>query len=674
MYLPKTSKSSGSGTLFESTSPSAHQPSMPASAATSGLAQVLVSVLKIRRPSHRRLRKAHAIAVVSGLLGDPHVAISLLLCAATTSAADGASSSCIKSYPRVLLLSSVHHCRRHPDSVHYWNSLVRTSSAGPDAADSLRLYSAMLALSAARPDAHTFSFLLRACELASPVGGASRHVASTHAAIFRTGFVSDVVVGTNLFRAYVAAGIVADARNLFDEMTHRDLVAWNAMLACYCRVGLHGEALGLYGEMTNSGVGLDEFTAVALLSSCAHVGALDLGMGLHQFVEENRLLNLFVANALIDMYAKCGRLDAAQRVFDGMSQRDVFTWNSMIAGLGIHGRGDEAGLIFGQMLAAGFQPNAISFLGLLLGCSHQGLVEQGQSYFQMMSSQFGLRPDIKHYGCLVDMLGRAGELKKALDAIRCSPWADNPVLWRTLLSACKIHGDVQMGELAMDSLVRMGAHHAGDCSLLATVYAKMGDKEGMARMRKMVKDHGIKTTPGWSWIEVVGGVRKFVVGDTSHKDTLEIYRKLKEVVQQAALMGYNAPEERHIVSGVAGMEEDWWEREGGGYHSEKLAIAFGLARMPEGTTLRIVKNLRVCRDCHTFTKFVSKVYGREVVVRDRLRFHHFRDECLNVSEYSKFLVMYPPEIPSEIGLMHNALPFMKVKLSRSLSLLVGMGL
>lgn len=435
--------------------------------------------------------------------------------------------------------------------------------------------------------------------------------------------------------AYAGNGDIETARRVFDEMPHRDLVAWNAMISCYSKAGLHTAALNIYENMKVLGVGLDEFTVAGLLSSCAHVGALNLGVEMHGFVDRSRLLdNVVVCNALIDMYAKCGNLDRARRVFDEMRRRDVLTWNSMIIGLGIHGRGSEALLFFRQMLNEGFRPDPITFLGLLCGCSHQGLIEEGVRCFQMMSSEFNLTPGIKHYGCMVDLFGRAGKLESALQFIATSPPGNDPVLWRTLLSASKIHGNVKMGEVAMGNLVRIEACNAGDCVLLSEIYAKAGDREGVARMRKMSRCQGIKTTPGWSWIEISSIVHRFVVDDKSHPDTEEIHQKLEEMIHRAAMIGYV---EDKCVMPLLESSEEWssteWSENTGHYHSEKLAIAFGLLRTKEGTSLRIVKNLRICRDCHSLAKFTSKVFDREIIVRDRVRFHHFRDGLCSCKDY-----------------------------------------
>ncbi|WOK95206.1 hypothetical protein Cni_G03913 [Canna indica] len=525
-----------------------------------------------------RLRKIHAQVLLHGYQDHPDVSDKLLSFCATSAAGN-------LSFARLLFSRLPHPATNH------WNALIRGAARGGVPLHAISDYNVMMRRASSRPDAFTFAFLLKACALAK----AKSKCRESHASIVRSGFSSHVIVGTNLVRAYADNGFISEARMVFDEMPEKDLVSWNSMISCYCHAGVHDDALKVYDEMRLAGVGLDEFTAVGLLSSCAHLGALNFGVWIHKFAEENGFLrrSLFVGNALIDMYAKCGSLDKAHRVFDGMRRRDNFTWNSMITGLGIHGHADEAISLFERMLMAGVQPNSISFLGLLMGCSHHGLVEDGLKYFQLMSSAYNIKPDLKHYGCMVDMFGRAGKLDKALEFINDLSCKDDPVLWRTLLNASRIHGNLEMGEIAIQNLVKLSAHNAGDCALLSDIYEHAGDGEGVSRMRKMVKDQGIKTTPGWSWIEIHGKVRKFVVGDTSHAESKEIYKKLKEMISKADSLGY--AKETSKISEKDHSTVKWLEKyvdDGADYHSEMLAIALGLATTPEGTSLRIVKNLR----------------------------------------------------------------------------------
>ncbi|KAG9460013.1 hypothetical protein H6P81_004521 [Aristolochia fimbriata] len=557
--------------------------------------------------SMQKLKRIHAQIFVNGCHSDPSIVEKLLnFCSVSVSGN--------LSYARILF-SQIENPR-----ISAWNSIIRGSSQSPYPLEAILLYNRMIQDSHCHPDNYTFSFLLKACFKAK----ADKKCREAHGSIIRLGYLSDASVSTNLVRCYGGSGLVETAKKLFDEMHEKDLVAWNSMLSCYSQVGLHTEAMEIYGRMRTSNVEPDEFTVVSLLSSCAHLGALRFGIEMHKFAEDNGFIgNVFVGNALIDMYAKCGDLERARQVFSSMKKKDLSTWNSIIVGLGVHGCGAEAIWFFRQMLGLGVRPNAITFIGLLSGCSHQGLVNDGIAYFHMMRSEFWLNPSIKHLGCMVDLFGRAGKFEDAFQFIENTEARDDPVLWRTLLSACRIHRNVVMGEVAMRNLVRLSSQNAGDCVLMSGIYADTGDRQGVSRMRKLIRYQGIKTNPGWSWIEIDGIVHKFVVDDKSHTDIKEIHCKLKEVVHKSRLAGY--VEEMSSSIGFQSTEEssEAWIGNSNNYHSEKLAIAFGLTRTPPGTTLRIVKNLRVCRDCHQLTKFISKAFNREIVVRDRVRFHHF---------------------------------------------------
>uniref|UniRef100_A0A2N9IBC5 DYW domain-containing protein n=1 Tax=Fagus sylvatica TaxID=28930 RepID=A0A2N9IBC5_FAGSY len=492
--------------------------------------------------SLQRLQKIHAHVITNGLQNHPAISTKLVhFCAISVSGS--------LSYAQLIF----HHI--HNPQTQAWNSIIRGFANSPFPLQAILYYNDMVSAFVSRPDTFTFSFVLKACERVK----AERKCREVHGAIIRCGYERDVVVCTNLIRSYAGNGFIGIAHSVFDDMSERDLVSWNAMISCYSQAGFHYEALKVFDEMKNENVGV----------AC----------------EEGFVENVYVGNALIDMYAKCGSLDDALCVFDSMRKRDVFTWNSMIVGYGVHGHGDRSISFFRQMLMAGVQPNSITFLGLLCGCSHQGLVEEGVEYFYMMSSKFNLKPGIKHYGCMVDLFGRSGKLEKALDMIGTSPSQDDPVLWRTLLGSCKIHKNVKIGEIALRNLVQLGASNAGDYILLAAIYAGAKDTDGVAKMRKLIKSQGIKTTPGWSWIEVGDQIHKFVVDDKSHPDFGEIYHKLREVICQATLLGY-VPEESLIT--VDGMITEECQETSTSYHSEKLAIAFGLARTPKGTAIRIL--------------------------------------------------------------------------------------
>ncbi|KAL8533371.1 hypothetical protein ACS0TY_009670 [Phlomoides rotata] len=506
------------------------------------------------------------------------------------------------------------HQIKNPLTAH-WNSIIKSFSQGPNALRAIQYYNHMVFHASSHPDSITFSFVLKACEKMK----ASSKCEEIHGSIIRSGFGLDSVVCTCLIRLYAAYGGLDSMRKVFDEMPVRDLVTWNSMISCYNQQGLHYNTLKLFDEMKSVGVGFDGFSLVSLLSACAHVGGLNIGVKLHDLgIEKGLMDNVFVGNALIDMYAKCGSLSKAVCVFNGMKNRDVFSWNSIIVGHGVHGFGDKAISFFKKMLNAGVRPDSVTFLGLLCGCSHQGLLDEGVTCFDLISSKFGLKPDVKHYGCMVDLFGRVGKLNEALKVIENSAFSDSIILWRTFLASCKIHRDIRNGEKAMGKLNEFGTLNAGDYVLLARIYADARDLQGVVRMRKTIKYQGLMTAPSGSWIEIDEEIHKFVVNDRSHLDSEEIYKKLEEMVNEATIVGY--------VRALMNAEFD-------SSHIEKLALALGLLRTAAGVCVRIVNNLRVCNDCHSFIKCVSKAYDREIVVRDRVRFHHFTNGLCSCKEF-----------------------------------------
>ncbi|CAM8952484.1 unnamed protein product [Rhodiola kirilowii] len=468
--------------------------------------------------SLKKLKKLHAYVITNGYQNIPAITNKLINLTAVS------LSGCLP------YASLIFNGIQNPET-EAWNSLIRGFSQTRIPLKSIHFYNRMISFSTAVPNAFTFSFALKACEILKE----RSKCWEVHGRIVRTGIVSDVVVGTNLMRCYGGCGLIDAARKVFDEMYERDLVCWNAMIACYCQLGLHQNAVEFYDLMRDSDAGLDGFTLVGLLSACAHVGALNLGSEIHVFARENEFMgNVYVGNALIDMYAKCGSLDEALDVFNEMQMRDDFTWNSMIVGFGIHGQGDKAIAVFNQMLSAGFKPSLITFLGILIGCSHQGLVNEGIEHFDAMRTTFSLKPDVKHYGAMVDLFGRAGMMDKAYEIICTSEFRDDPVPWRTLLSSCKLHMNKQVGELAMMELIRLDKLHGGDCVLLARLYSDARDSEGVARMRKLIKSQGRNTMPGWSWVEVSGQVHRFSVDDKSHPDSMQIYKLLAQLLPVAS--------------------------------------------------------------------------------------------------------------------------------------------
>ncbi|RDX80142.1 putative pentatricopeptide repeat-containing protein, partial [Mucuna pruriens] len=432
--------------------------------------------------------------------------------------------------------------------------------------------------------------------------------------------IRDVISWTSIVAGFANTSQIDLARKYFDQMPERDYVSWTAMIDGYVRMNRFIEALALFREMQMSNVKPDEFTMVSILTACAHLGALELGEWVKTYIDKNSIKNdTFVGNALIDMYFKCGNVGKAKEVFKEMHQKDKFTWTAMIVGLAINGHGEEALAMFSNMIEASVIPDEITYIGVLCACTHAGMVEKGKSFFTIMTMHHGIKPNVTHYGCMVDLLGRAGLLEEALEVILNMPVKPNSIVWGSLLGACRVHKNVQLAEMAAKQILELEPENGAVYVLLCNIYAACKRWENLRQVRKMVMERGIKKTPGCSLMELNGNVYEFVAGDQSHPQSKEIYAKLENMMQDLIKAGYS-PDTSEVFLDLG--EED---KETALYrHSEKLAIAYALISSGPGVTIRIVKNLRMCVDCHHMAKLVSQAYNRELIVRDKTRFHHFR--------------------------------------------------
>ena len=478
------------------------------------------------------------------------------------------------------------------------------------------------------PNAFSASFVLKSCAKFSSLSCGKQ----IHGRILQDGHRSDSLLLTSLMGLYAMWGDGRAASQVFDDMPERDTVAWNVLISCYTRNQRTKDALQLFDVMQGPTYGSepDDVTCLLLLQACAHLGTLDFGERIHKYIKDKGYgSSLKLRNSLIAMYSRCGSVDKAYIVFCDTKGRNVVTWSAMISGLAMNGYGRDAIEAFIEMRRVGVAPDEQTFTGVLSACSHSGLVDEGLKFFDMMKFDCGLVPNVCHYGCVVDLLGRAGMLDRAYQLIVSEMGVEpDATIWRTLLSACRVYGHVHLGERVIGHLIELKAQEAGDFVLLLNIYASVGNWEKVADLRRLMKDKGIQTTPGCTTIELKGEVHEFIVDDDSHPRKAEIYKMLDEIGKQLKIAGY-----------VANMSSELHDMEGEekesvlSFHSEKLAIAFGILSTPPGTTIRIAKNLRICVDCHTFTKVLSSVYNRLVIVRDRSRFHHFRDGRCSCNDY-----------------------------------------
>eukprot|EP01018_Ginkgo_biloba_P025794 Gb_04080 [translate_table: standard] len=505
-----------------------------------------------------------------------------------------------------------------------WNAMIAGYAQDGHSNEALTLFNQMQ-LSGMKPNMVTMMSVLPACaEL-----GDLQQGKIIHDYISKNGFESDVFVGTALIDMYAKCGSIDNARYLFDKMRKRYVVSWNAMIAGYSQSGHANKALVLFNQMTMTDMKPNAVTMAGVLPACAHLGALQQGKWIHDYIVRNGFgSDVFVGTALIDMYAKCGSIEFARQVFDKMSKRDVVSWNAMIAGYGMHGHGKDSLAIFSQMQQIGVKPNHITFICVLYACSHAGLVDEGWRYFACMRQDYCIIPRIKHYTCMVDLLGRAGHLDEAQNFINKMPLEPDVGVWGALLGACRIHCNIELGQHVAEHLFHLQPENAGYYVLLSNIYAAAGRWDEVTKVRMLMNDRGLKKEAGCSFIELNNRVYAFLVGDRSHPQSDEIYATLETLAGKMQEAGY-VFDTSCVLHNVEEEEKDYILCT----HSEKLAIAFGLINTSPSTPIQITKNLRVCGDCHTATKFISKLVSREIIVRDTNRFHHFKDGLCSCGDY-----------------------------------------
>ncbi|XP_057822869.2 pentatricopeptide repeat-containing protein At4g02750 [Cryptomeria japonica] len=439
----------------------------------------------------------------------------------------------------------------------------------------------------------------------------------------------NLVSWNSMISGYSHSGRLEDARQVFDRMPERNMVSWTSMIAGYAQDGNGEDALNVFNKMQHAGMKPDQMTFASVVNACACIAALQQGRQVHQYVIKIGFeSDIYVGNTLITMYAKCGRLDDARHTFDKMHKQDAVSWNSMITGYAQHGHGKEAIRLFERMHQVGMKADHITFVSVLSACSHAGLVLEGYHYFDLMSRDFHITPRAEHYACMVDLLGRSGLLDKAKDLIDRMPIEPTAAVWGSLLSACRTHMNLELGKYAAEHLFELVPEMAAPYVLLANMYGVARRWEDVAKIRTLMKDRGVKKKPGISWIMTKNKVHIFVAEDRSHPQTEEIYVMLFALSRKMEEAGY-VP----VTNFVHHDMDEETKEQCLSYHSEKLAICFGLIATPVGTPIHVMKNLRVCGDCHSAIKFISKIVGRELIVRDANRFHHFNSGLCSCGDY-----------------------------------------
>ncbi|XP_029145778.1 pentatricopeptide repeat-containing protein At1g05750, chloroplastic-like [Arachis hypogaea] len=377
----------------------------------------------------------------------------------------------------------------------------------------------------------------------------------------------------SMLAGYVRCGDFDGARRVFDEMPCRNVVSWTTMVAGCARGGKCKQALSLFGEMSRAGVELDQVALVAALTACAELGDLKLGRWIHWYVEQrfvvrnNEQPSLRLSNALIHMYASCGIIDDAYRVFINMPRKSTVSWTSIIMAFAKQGLGKEALDLFKAMLSDGvgvneIRPDEVTFIGVLCACSHAGFVDEGRQIFASMKHTWGIHPRIEHYGCMVDLLSRAGFLDEAQGLIETMPLKPNDVLWGALLGGCRIHKNSELASGVANKVVaELNVNQAaGYLVLLSNIYAFAKRWQDVVAMRQKMIEMGVKKPPGRSVVQINGVLHNFVAGDVTHKHSYYIYETLHEITKQANWEDYEPDiTELNVISFVSMLDVGFGE-------------------------------------------------------------------------------------------------------------------
>ncbi|CBI29931.3 unnamed protein product, partial [Vitis vinifera] len=425
------------------------------------------------------------------------------------------------------------------------------------------------------PNQYTYPSILRTCTSL----GALDLGEQIHTQVIKSGFQFNVYVCSVLIDMYAKHGELDTARGILQRLREEDVVSWTAMIAGYTQHDLFAEALKLFQEMENQGIRSDNIGFSSAISACAGIQALNQGQQIHAqsyisgYSEDLSIGNALASNVLITLYSKCGSIEDAKREFFEMPEKNVVSWNAMITGYSQHGYGSEAVSLFEEMKQLGLMPNHVTFVG-----------------------EMPIEPDA--------------------------------MIWRTLLSACTVHKNIEIGEFAARHLLELEPEDSATYVLLSNMYAVSGKWDYRDRTRQMMKDRGVKKEPGRSWIEVKNSIHAFFVGDRLHPLAEQIYEYIDDLNERAGEIGY-VQDRYNLLNDVEQEQKDPTAY----IHSEKLAVAFGLLSLTNTMPIRVIKNLRVCNDCHNWIKFVSKISNRAIVVRDAYRFHHFEGGVCSCKDY-----------------------------------------
>lgn len=521
----------------------------------------------------------------------------------------GSLNSAIKAFNRI-----------REKNVMSWTTVIGASGENGEAVQGLRFFSKMLS-EGIQPNEFTLTSISSVCGtmLSLRVG------AQVHSLGIKLGYASNLRVRNSIMYLYLKCGLFDEAQKLFDGMSHVNLVTWNAMIAGHAQMmdlakddlSAHNggtEALRIFSKLNSSGMKPDLYTFSSILTICSRLVALEQGEQIHALTLKTGFLSdVVVGTALVNMYNKCGRIERASRVFVEMSTRTLISWTSMITGFANHSLSHQALQLFEDMLLAGVRPNQVTFVGALAACSNAGMVYEALGYFEMMQKEYKIKPVMDHYMCLIDMFVRLGCIEEAFDFIKKMDFEPNEVIWSVFIAGCRRHGNMELGFYAAEQLLKLKPKDRESYAMLLDIFVSAGRWEDVAVVKNLMREEKLSETDDWSWIRIKDKVYSFKPNDGLHPQSAEIFKVLDELVEKAKGFGYKQQESFELTV----------EESASVYHSEKLAIAFGLLNTPIVSPILVIKSTTMCRDCHNFIKIITSLTAREIIVRDSKRLHKF---------------------------------------------------
>ncbi|KAL5225583.1 hypothetical protein ABZP36_012222 [Zizania latifolia] len=428
-----------------------------------------------------------------------------------------------------------------------WNAIIASLEQNGHYDDTIVHFSEMLRFGM-KPDDFTYGSVLKACAALRSL----EYGLMVHDKVIKSGLGSDAFIASIVVDMYCKCGMIEEAQKLHDRIGRQQVISWNAILSGFSLNKQSEEAHKFFSEMLDMGLKPDHFTFATVLDTCANLATIELGKQIHgQIIKQEMLGDEYISSTLVDMYAKCGNMPDSLLVFEKAQKRDFVSWNAMIGGYALHGLGVEALKMFERMQKENVVPNHATFVVVLRACSHVGLLDDGCCYFHLMTNHYKLEPQLEHFACMVDILGHSKGPQEALKFINSMPFEADAVIWKTLLSICKIHRDVEIAELAASNVLLLDPDDSSVYILLSNVYAESGKWDDVSRTRRLMKQGCLKKEPGCSWIEVQNEMHGFLIGDKVHPRSNELYQMLNDLIGEMKLSGY----EPHSASFVEVDEE-----------------------------------------------------------------------------------------------------------------------